>query len=985
MRSDNLLRILAGLLFVLPVLVSNGCGPSRPAARGSAPTESDFSATGTPPPIDVLSADPSDWVTETLEDMTLEEKVGQMIFVRAYGYFQNDSTPRMRRLFDLVGKKRVGGICLFQGDIHTSALLVNRLQERSKVPLLVAADFEWGVAMRLRRSTRFPEAMALGASRDTALAFEMGRTIGRESRAIGIRQVYAPVADVNNNPANPVINIRSFGENPALVASMASAFARGLQSEGVLATAKHFPGHGDTDVDSHLGLPFMRHSRGRMDSVELVPFRSLIRDGVGSVMVAHCDIPSLGGKTGVPATLSTEAIDSLLLGAMGFRGLVVTDAMDMTGLTGNFGPDSAAVLAVEAGNDVLLLPEDVEAAMEGILAAVRNRRISPERIDRSVRKILALKEWAGLHEAGPVDLAAASSVIAGEGSLRLARDIARASVTLLMNEAVLPLGAGKGRILHVVVGDLEDYRTEINRPDVPWPNERVGDYYAGLIKTRWNPTQTVRVDPSTSPAVLDSLAKRAGAAATVVVSVFSKARSAYGILGLPASLIDGIGKIVSSNPRSVVVSLGNPYVLSGLPGAAVYLCAYSDAEASVEAPAELLFGETPARGRLPVTIPGMFPYGSGIITNQLTLRHDSPSEAGIDAGSLERVDSTLLAAIADSAFPAAQLVAVRDNAVVIDRAYGRITYERDAPAVTGTNLFDVASLTKVVATTAAVMKLFEEGKLSLDDRAGGFIPQFDSGPKSAITVEQLLGHRAGLPPFRTYFLTCPTPEQALDSVYRTGLVAKPGDTTIYSDFGFILLGKIVEAISGARLDRYLDSVFYTPLGMTRTMYLPPAEMRDSTVPTEYDSLYRHRLVRGIVHDENAHALGGVSGHAGLFSTAGDLAVFMQMLMNGGTYAGVRYLRPQTVMLFTGRRDTVQERGLGWDFVSTSGYTSAGTLFGPLSYGHTGFTGTSVWADPGKKIFIILLTNRVYPTRNNQKIRNVRPAVHDAVMRALGVR
>ena len=270
--------------------------------------------------------------------------------------------------------------------------------------------------------------------------------------------------------------------------------------------------------------------------------------------------------------------------------------------------------------------------------------------------------------------------------------------------------------------------------------------------------------------------------------------------------------------------------------------------------------------------------------------------------------------------------------------------------------------------------MFDEGKLGLDDPAGRFIPRLDSGAKAKITIEQLLRHRAGLPPFRNYFLTCSTAEQALDSVYATPLVAKPGDTTIYSDFGFVILGKIVEAMSGVGLDRYVDSVFYSPLGMTRTMFLPPAGMTDSVMPTEYDSLYRHGLVRGVVHDENAFALGGVSGHAGLFSTAEDLAVFMQMLMNGGTYGGVRYLRAQTVALFTARGDTSQERGLGWDFVSLSGYTSAGALFGPLSYGHLGFTGTSIWADPGKKIFIILLTNRVYPTRNNQKIRNVRPAV-----------
>ncbi len=342
MLFDNLLRNLSGLVLFLALLAASGCGPSRPGVPEPSPGETPVPEMSEVSPLEALSAPTTDWVTETLENLTLEEKVGQMISVRAYGYFQNDNTPRMRRLFDLVQNKKVGGICLFQGDIHTSALLVNRLQERAKVPLLVAADFEWGMAMRLRRSTRFPEAMALGASRDTALAFEMGLVTGIEARSVGIRQVYAPVADVNNNPANPVINTRSFGENPALVASMASAVSRGLQSAGVLATAKHFPGHGDTDVDSHLGLPFMRHSRGRMDSVELVPFRALVRSGVGSVMVAHLEVPSLGGKTGVPATLSADAVDSLLIRAMGFKGLVVTDAMDMAGLTKNFGPEEAA-------------------------------------------------------------------------------------------------------------------------------------------------------------------------------------------------------------------------------------------------------------------------------------------------------------------------------------------------------------------------------------------------------------------------------------------------------------------------------------------------------------------------------------------------------------------------------------------------------------------------------------------------------------------
>lgn len=988
MRSVEPRRRAAGLL--LPVLsiaflVAAGCGPGRPAAPGRPVSPPPPEELPEETPIEAFTGEPSDWVGETLEEMTLEEKVSQLISVRAYGYFQNDATDRTRRLFDMVANGRVGGVCLFQGDVVTSGLLVNRLQGLAKVPLLVSADFEWGMAMRLRRATRFPEAMALGATRDTALAYGMGRAIGREARAIGVRQVFAPVADVNNNPANPVINTRSFGENPSMVAAMATAVARGIQDEGVIATAKHFPGHGDTDVDSHYGLPFMRHSRGRMDSVELVPFRALVAGGVGSVMIAHCDIPSLGGRTGVPATLSPEAIDSLLIGAMGFRGLVVTDAMDMAGLTRHFDPGEAAVMAVEAGADVLLLPEDAKRAAAALLGAVGSGRLSVARIDSSVRKILEAKAWAGLPEAEPVDLAALPGAVAAPEAADLARTIARASVTLLRNGGSLPLGKGRGRILHVVVTDTEEYRTEINRPDLPWPNERAGEYYAGLVRARWNATQTVRLDPSTLPVTIDSIVRRAASAQTLLVSVLSRARASYGKAGLPPKLVDGVSRIVGSNPRNVVVSLGSPYVLANFPAAAAVVAAYSDAEASVEAVAECLFGEIPTKGRLPVTVPGLYPYGSGILTGQLVLRHDTPSEAGIDPAALDRVDSTLGAAIADSAFPGAQLVAVRDNAIVVDRAYGRQTYDHESPAVTPRTLYDLASVTKAVATTAAVMRLFDEGKVGLDDRAGRFIPAFDTGARSAVTVEQLLRHRAGLPPFRRYFLTCTTAQQTLDSVLATPLVARPGDSTIYSDFSFIVLGKIVEAAGGTTLDRYVDSVFYAPLGMTRTMFLPPAELRDSVAPTEFDSLYRRRLVRGEVHDENAFALGGVSGHAGVFSTAGDLAVFMQMLMNGGTYGGTRYLRAQTVALFTGRRDTSQERGLGWDFVSTGGYTSAGRLLGARTFGHTGFAGTSVWADPEKKIFVILLTNRVFPTRNNNKIRDVRPAVHDAVMRAIGPR
>jgi CubicO group peptidase (beta-lactamase class C family) len=359
----------------------------------------------------------------------------------------------------------------------------------------------------------------------------------------------------------------------------------------------------------------------------------------------------------------------------------------------------------------------------------------------------------------------------------------------------------------------------------------------------------------------------------------------------------------------------------------------------------------------------------------------TPVDAGFDAKQLERVDSIIVAAIRDSAFPGAQVVVARNGRIAYSKAFGRFTYDPNSPSVTPETMYDCASLTKVIATTSAVMKLHDEKRISLDDRVSKFIPQFSEGKKSEITLRHLLRHSSGLPPFRQLWKICPDAKFVLDTVYATSLVANPGDTTVYSDLGFITLGNIVEKVSGNPLDVYVKRNFFEPLGMTHAMFTPPKEKLDNIAPTEYDSLWRKKLVQGLVHDENAEFLGGVSGHAGLFSTASDLALFMQMLMNGGTFNGVRYMNSSTIELFTKKQSENSSRALGWDTKSPIG-SSAGRLFSPSSFGHTGFTGTSIWADPERNLFVILLTNRVHPTRANSKIAKVRPAVHDAVIEAL---
>lgn len=901
---------------------------------------------------------------------------------RAYGYYYSAGSDENRRLERLVRVRRVGGLIFFQGDVYETASLVNRFQELADVPLLIASDFEWGTAMRIRRGTRFPEAMAVGATRDTMLARELGKSVGQEARAMGFGIDFAPVADVNVNPDNPVINTRSFGEDPLLVADMACAFAGGLQSTGVLATGKHFPGHGDTQVDSHLDLPRINVTRARMDSVELYPFRRLIRSGISSIMIAHLEVPAYEDQRTLPATLSRSIVHGLLEDKLHFNGLVVTDAMDMGALVHGFGADSSAIKAVDAGVDILLIPVDEDRAVDALVNAVRTGRIPEERIDRSIRKILGCKWSLGLATKRTVDLDKIPDFVGTPEHLGLARQIARNSITVLKNDSVLPLVRfGKGRILNVTVADADQYRTEINRPSVQWPNEPVGDYFNAQLRKRYGNLQTVRIDPRSNALDFDTVGILANRADVIICSIYSKARSGSGQFGLTPALIGCVESILSLKKPTVLVAMGSPYVLGAFFEAPCCVCSYSDAEASTEATAEILFGEVPSRGKLPVTIPDKFPYGTGLELAREVVRYDLPESAGFSSDSLARLDSIMAKAIADSAFPGGQLLVSRDGAIVYNKAFGSLEYGGNSQRVNAGTLYDLASLTKVIATTSALMKLYEEGEVGLDDPVVKYVPEFGNHGKEKISIRNLLLHDGGLPPFKRLYLTCTSPEQALDSVYQTELIYPPGDSTAYSDFDFIVLGKVIERISGTTLDSFADSVFFGPLGMTKTAFRPEG-LFNNIAPTEFDTVLRKQLVRGVVHDENAYLLGGVAGHAGLFSTASDLAVFMQMLMNGGNYGGKRYLKPETVSLFTLKQNQKSTRALGWDTKTVNGYSTAGSLFSERSFGHTGFTGTSIWADPGRKVVAILLTNRVYPTRANNNIVQVRPHVHDAIIRAL---
>lgn len=913
------------------------------------------------------------WAEAQLKKLTLEQKVSQLFSSYAYGDFKSVDDPAYQRLVDLVENFEVGGIIFFQGDPISQALLANDLQERSALPLLVSQDMEWGAGMRIENTTTLPRTMAIGATRDTALAYAAGRMTAQEARALGTHQIFAPVADVNNNPYNPIINVRSFSEQPALVADMVTAFVHGAQEGGVLATVKHFPGHGDTDVDSHSDLPVLPFDRTRLDTLELAPFRAAVEGGVMSVMSGHLALPELDANLNVPASLSPQITKALLRDEWGFDGLVVTDALRMQGVTKHFGVGEAAIRALEAGNDMLLLTEDEYAARKAILDAVERGRLTEARIDASVMRILRAKEWVGLPDNRLVDLNEARRQVATRQHQALSETIARRSLTLLGNENdLIPLLGPTPRTLSITLSDSQD--------------PAAGRYFAGQLGPRMDhgTLDTRLLDRRSEQDDYDAALTAAADYDLILVPTFLYVRDGSGEIGLPDKYRDFLDGLIATGTPVVLISFGNPYMAGGLAEQpAAYIAAYGASESSQKAVAEALFGESGFSGQLPITIPTLYAYGEGVQLEQVAPRRGFPEEVGMDSPTLARVDSLMKAAIASKAFPGAAVAIGRGDVLVKLDGYGYFTYDSEQ-LVTPFSRFDLASMTKVVATTTAAMQLYEQGRLDLDAPVSQYLPAFGQNDKAAVTVRQLLTHTAGLIPFIPFHtLGFTTREAVVDSIMASPLVYEPGTESRYSDFGMITMALVIEDITGQDFAAYAEEHIFEPLGMHDTGFRPAGQPDSSIVPTEIDTIFRHRLVQGEVHDEAAWILGGTAGHAGLFSTAADLARFAAMLASEGRINGRPFLQPETIRLFTTAVNKAQHtRALGWDTRSLEGYSSAGQYFGPNSFGHTGFTGTSIWIDPDQDLYVILLTNRVYPTRDNRGHIPVRPALADIAYQAI---
>lgn len=970
--TRHLLTRVAVLIFSSSVLFLGACKSSEPFELRTT-DRSDLSepqpANGHAGQISVMNDSlPADSI---LKELTLDEKIGQLFSVPAYGSFTNEHDPDFLRLKRLIRDHHIGGVIFFRGDVYGQAILYNKLQSVARLPLWVSQDMEFGAAMRVDGTTRFTPAMGVAATGNPENAYLKGKITAREARALGVHQIYAPVLDVNNNPDNPVINVRSFSADPDLVALFGMSMIEGIESEGILATAKHFPGHGDTDVDSHLNLPVINHRITRLEEIELVPFRKAIENGLRSVMSAHIAYPNVSTNGSLPGTLDESILRTLLIDDLGFNGLVVTDGLEMQGIAANFSPGEAVVLALKAGADKMLISPDEMAAIHELKRAVQTGVISEERIDHSVRKILTLKAAYGLFEQRFVNTDELSYTINTPEYKAISERIARESITLLKNEEnVLPIRDVD--YLNVLAIALSDDRSG-----------STGSSWARELRKYHNGVSFHVLDRRTSEEEKERIREDALEADLIIIGSFIVVRTSQPIQIQPEQL-DLIRELTNYDAPSAVMAFGNPYVVRDIPDADVHLMAWSSNSMQINQTVPALFGASDITGQLPIRIPGMYEVGDGIEIVQSAVRFDRPEAVGMNADSLLSIDMIMQEAINDSVFPGGVVAVMRKGALVWNRGYGYHDYTKTRE-VSSNDVYDLASLTKVIATTTAIMKLVDEGKISLDDPVKEYIPEFGEGTKEQVTIRHLLLHTSGLPAFRVYVDELQTREEILSAVRQEPLISEPGSKFDYSDLGFILLGEIVEQVSGQRLDRYIRSELFYPMGMYSTHFNPSAVgswMSNRIPPTEIDMVYGRGIVQGMVHDERAYFMDGVAGHAGLFSPARDLAIYSYMLLNGGVYAGKRYLSDSVIREFTEQRSELNNRGFGFDRKS-SGFSTAGSLSGPNTFGHTGFTGTSIWIDPDREIAIILLTNRVHPNRSyGSSISSARARVADTVLNSI---
>lgn len=974
-----------------------------------------------------LEADKA-WVDSLMNKLSLEERIAQMIMV--YGY-SNMSPEHEKMVLRQIKRHKVGGILFFQGQPLEQARLTNRYQDASQVPLLISIDGENGLGMRLKNTLTYPPMMTLGSISDNSLIYRLGNDMADQFRRLGVHLNLAPVADINNNPSNPVIGRRSFGEDRNNVSEKVIALMEGMQDHGLLVAAKHFPGHGDTDSDSHKTLPVIPHERERLDSIELYPFSEAIKRGLTGIMVAHLQVPALDDRENRATTLSRPVITELLREKMDFRGLIITDALNMKGISSFSEPGEQEVEAVKAGNDILLMPSDVGKAISYIKRAVKNGEIPEMEINESCRKILQAKYWVGLHKRDPVKIDSLMQDLNAPKYQSLYRELIGNSLVLVKNrEDVLPLT------------DLEKIRlatVSIGKQQTPVAADITDLYLEGTH---------FKLPASAGAGAISELLLKLKKFNTILINVYetsSRSSQGYGISDATLAFISEL------DPTSTLILnvAGTPYSLSRFPDFRdldAVILSHSDDPLYQSRAMQGIFGGIPFSGKLPVSAGSFASAGEGYLCGQATrLGYADPLDVGLYADTLQQMDDIIQRAIRKKAMPGCQVLVARRGKVVWHKAYGYHTYRKRRP-VHLDDLYDLASLTKVASITSALMRLRDLGLFHEDSLMGCYRPIPDSSDKAGLLVSDVLSHQAGLQSWIPFYYRTLEPldtSQHLishrwsptyplkiayatyanrnvvysDSAYQESYApdypfevaedlymrADLKDSIFkwiydselisreyrYSGLGFYMFQQVIESATDTMLYPYVWYNFYEPLGAHTLGYKPLSRFpRERIVPTENDLFFRRQLIKGHVHDPGAAMLGGISGNAGLFGNANDLAKLFQMYLNGGSYGSDRFIDSTTLVRYTScfNMGTDNRRGLGFDrpVVDEPNEGPACDDASALSFGHSGFTGTLAWADPAYDLVFVFLSNRIHPNQGNNLLidMNVRTAVQQVVYDAI---
>lgn len=948
------------------------------------------------------------WVDSVFSSLNEDEKLGQLMIVR----LSSIGSDRKVQFYDsvvqhLIQQYNIGGICLFQGGPITQAQYINRFQAMARTPLLICIDAENGLGMRMDSVVGLPRQMMMGAVQDPQLIYDYGRWVGQQCKRAGIQVNYAPVVDINNNPNNPVINDRSFGENKYKVAEYGIMYVKGLQDEGVMACAKHFPGHGDVTVDSHYDLPVINKTRQGLDSLELYPFRELFKAGVGSVMIAHLFIPAIDNTANRATSLSYKNVTQLLREELGYKGLTFTDALEMQGVRKFFPDGQASAESLIAGNDMLCLPGDIPASIAAIKKAIKKKKLSWQQVDEKVKKVLHAKYQYGLSHQQPVNLNhLLRDLNAKSGEITKAIS-ENAITTLRLEERIIPLSP------------FENLQKEEKKPKVAYLGIGIDqdNHFARLLRENYNVDAfyfTYQEDASRIATLASLLETRYD---LIVTGIHRYNRFPAGNFGISTAALQLLQQ-VQQLKKTITFVFGNPYAVKYFCEAKNIIACYEDNDYVHKAAVEVLKGALITKGKLPVTVCEAFPSGTGINSIPVPVRYAPPSTLPVQKFSA--IDSIASIAIQQHAAPGMSIIAVKDGRIVFNKAYGYFSYD-STEKVSRESIYDLASVTKICATTLSVMKLYDQGKLDLQKTLGDYLPWVKGSNKAHLKIHDILLHQAGLVPYIPFYKetidsitgiplpgfynTHPALQYGIqitdtmymlssweDTIYKRILesLVGPPNKYIYSDNDFIFLGKIVEALTGMPLNKYVYTEFYRKLGLTTTGFLPLQRFPEQRIPpTENEKIFRRQLLHGTVHDPGAALFGGVAGHAGLFSDAYDLAVMMQMLLEGGKFNGYYFFSPKTIELFTAYSSKISRRGLGFDKPEKDNSTNKDPYpcryASPLTFGHTGFTGTCVWVDPKYKLTYIFLSNRVNPEggSNTTLYRlNIRTQIQDAIYEAV---